>query len=33
MQYWGYAFFAFSLGAFVAAAYLMKGGGPSKSSW
>lgn len=33
MEYWGYAFFAFSACAFVAAAFLMRGAGPSKSSW
>jgi len=33
MEHWAYLTFAFAAGAFAFAAYLMKGAGPSRSSW
>jgi len=33
MENWGFIVFAFALGAFAVAAYLMNGAGPSRSSW
>jgi len=33
MEHWAYLTFAFSLGTFAFAFYLMKGAGPSRPSW